>query len=49
MSVVVRTDEEIMELQEAVAGAFDDGLPGSEIVVDVLEWLTNKDAPQPGL
>jgi len=47
--IIVRTDEEIMELQNEAAEAFDDGMLGAEIAVDVLEWLTNKDASKPAL
>ncbi len=47
MSVVIRTDEEVMELQNEAAEAFDDGSPCASLAMEVLDWLTNQDVPKP--
>lgn len=49
MSIVVRTDEEINEMLNQAAEAFDEGIPGAGMVMEVLEYLTDEDASKPRL
>ncbi len=49
MSVVIRTDEEVMALQNEVSQAFDDGNSCASLAMEVLDYLTNEDAPKPQL
>lgn len=49
MSIVIRTDEEVMELQNQVAEAFDEGSPCASLAMEVLDWLTEREAPKPQL
>ena len=47
MSIIVRTDEEIEDMQNLVAEKFDEGAAGAALALELLEWLTEADAPAP--
>jgi|GEM_PF-6714628 len=49
MSYVIRTDEEIVEMQNEASEAFDDGSSCASLVMELLDWLTDKDTPKPQL
>lgn len=46
-NIVVRSDEEILEIGNALYAAMDDGVPGASKAIELLEWLIDKDSPKP--
>jgi len=44
---IIRTPEELAELENAWAEAFDEGVPGAGAVLDLILWLANPDADPP--
>lgn len=47
MSLIMRTDEEIMALQNKASEGYDQGRLGMDMVVRVLDWLTDSLAELP--